>query len=151
LKGGDVDESYPKSRETLERERVGKITGDDGIVLLGGKSKSEATEGINVNGYLWKATLDNVYFMPLISADPFGGTILTDWFKESASSRERYKLNIFITGTELRADALRVAAFKQRMNSQGNWVDTDVDPSVATEIEDKILLKARELRYASGK
>ena len=149
LRGGNPDESYPKSREQMEDERIGKITGEDGFVVVGGKKKSGASEGINVNGYLWRATLDTVYFMPLLSADPFGGTVLTDWYRASTSTKERYKLNILITGTELRSDAIKVAAFKQKL-SGNNWVDVNTDTKIAQEIEDKILLRARELKYAAG-
>jgi len=149
LQGGAEEESYPKSREQRQLESLGKITGEDGITFGGGKKKSAATEGINVNGYLWRATLDNVYFMPVISADPFGGVVLTDWYKASNSTKERYKLNIYITGTELRSDAVRVAAFKQKLQGN-NWIDVDADPKIAKEIEDKILLRARELRYSSA-
>ncbi len=149
LRGGNPDETYPKSREEVEEERVGKLTGEDGLVVVGGKKKNAATEGINVNGYLWRATLDTVYFMPLLSADPFGGTILTDWYKMNPKSKERYKLNILITGTELRSDALKVSAFKQKQVGQ-NWVEADTDPKIAQEILDKILLRARELRYTAG-
>lgn len=149
LKGGNPDETYPKSREDMEEERIGKLTGEDGFVVVGGKKKSGSVEGINVNGYLWRATLDTVYFMPLISADPFGGTILTDWYKLKTNAKERYKLNILITGTELRSDAIKVSAFKQKQVGQ-NWVDMDTDQRIANEIVDKILLRARELKYSSG-
>ena len=33
---------------------------------------------IGVNGYLWRAALDTLSFMPLASADPYGGVIVTD-------------------------------------------------------------------------
>ena len=150
FQGASGDESYPKSREQRQLDSLGKITGEDGITFGGNKKKSAATEGINVNGYLWRATLDNVYFMPVISADPFGGVVLTDWYKASNTTKERYKLNIYITGTELRSDAVRVAAFKQKLGKAGTWVDVDADPKIGKEIEDKILLRARELRYSSA-
>lgn len=147
FKEGTAD--YPKSREQLEEERIGKITGEDGLVLFGGNKKSAGIEGINVNGFLWRAALDTVYSMPLISADPFGGTVLTDWYKLHDNAKERYKLNVFIIGAELRSDAIRVAAFKQKQ-SGGNWVDIDGGQELGKEIENKILLRARELKYNSG-
>src|SRR4051812_39723869 len=101
------NQSYPKSREDVAAERVGKLTGE-GIVLFGGKKRGSATiDGINVNSYLWRATLDTVYFMPLLSADPFGGTVLTDWYQSSPTAKERFKLNVLIVGSELRADAVK--------------------------------------------
>ena len=33
-----------------------------------------------INPYLWSASLETLSFIPLSSADPFGGTIFTDWY-----------------------------------------------------------------------
>ena len=138
--------NYPKSKEEREVEKVGKLTGEDGIVLFGKrKSRSGATEGINVNSYLWRATLDTVYFMPLISADPFGGTVLTDWYSENSDSNERYKVNIFIIGAELRTDALKVSVFKQ-VKKNGKWENKTISEAMASEIEDKIFTRARQIK-----
>ena len=145
------EDSYPKTKEEREEERVGKLTGEDGIVLFGGTKKSTATEGINVNSYLWRAALDTVHLMPMLSADPFGGTILTDWYSLNEKSKERYKLNVFIIGAELRSDAIRVTAFKQKKDAKGNWGETFNSIELSKEIEDKILLKAREVKYKSAR
>ena len=142
---GEAD--YPKNRDQLEEERVGKLTGEDGIVLFGGKKKSSG-DGINVNSYLWRATLDTIYFMPLVSADPFGGVVLTDWYQLNPKSKERIKLNIYILGSELRSDAIRVSVFKQR-NDSSKWVDVKDGDAFGEEIENKILLRAREIKVAS--
>ena len=114
---------------------------------FGGKKKSSG-DGINVNSYLWRATLDTIYFMPLVSADPFGGVILTDWYQLNPKSNERIKLNIYILGSELRSDAIRVSVFKQK-NDSGKWVDIKDGDAFGEEIENKILLRAREIKVAS--
>ena len=55
------------------------IFGDGGMGIFGEKKATGPGEnGVSVNGYLWRAALDTVSFMPLASADPFGGTIITD-------------------------------------------------------------------------
>lgn len=146
-----VEQSYPKTREQEQNEAMGKLTGEEGIVLFGGSTKSAATEGINVNSFLWRASLDTIHKMPLISADPFGGTIITDWYKLDLDSSQRYKLNIYIVGSELRSDAIKVGAFKQVMDSKGNWGDAVEHPQLATEVENKILLKAREIKFHKGR
>jgi hypothetical protein len=137
---------YPKSREEQAAERVGKLTGD-GIVLFGGKKqRGSGIDSINVNSFLWRATLDTVYFMPLLSADPFGGTILTDWYQANPSAKERFKLNVLIVGTELRSDAVRVSAFKQVRSANGSWQDAAIPDGFALDIETKIINRAREIR-----
>lgn len=148
--GVDSNQQYPMSKEDAEEARVGKLTGDDGILVFGGKSKSKATDGITVNAYLWRATLDVVHKLPVTSADPFGGTVLTDWYKLSPNANERYKVNVFLTSAELRSDAVKVATFKQALRG-GAWVDVQASPSLADELESKILDRARELKISSGK
>ena len=144
--GGAGDgSSYPQTREEREEARIGKLGSGDGIKLFGGGS-STATKGINVNSYLWRATLDTVYFMPLISADPFGGTVLTDWYSISQGAKSRYKVNVLIIGSYLRSDAIRVSVFKQSLDETGHWIDDGSNKEMATDIEAKILTRARELR-----
>ena len=144
--GNNIKREYPKSSDQLQEERMGKLTGD-GITLFGGKSRrSPGSNGIGVNTYLWRATLDTVYTMPLLSADPFGGTVLTDWYELSGKSNERFKINVLIIGSELRPDAIRVSAFRQI--KKGNlWENETVHPALAQEIEEKIIARAREIRF----
>jgi hypothetical protein len=147
--GGEGDSSYPVDPETRRRESLGKLTGD-GIVLFGGGSRqteaASVASGIPINSYLWRAALDTFSFMPLSSADPFGGVIITDWYEDSNARGERFKMTITIMGKYLRANAIKVSVFKQVEDARGKWVDSPVTPDVATKLEDKILTRARQLR-----
>ena len=127
-----------------ERE---SIFGEDGLSILGGNNERETGDAITVNSFLWRASLDTVSFMPLTNVDPFGGVILTDWYTNPDTPNERYKLNVFVIGSQLRSDAIRVSAFQQKKR-RGNWADVEVDPSIATKIEDAILTRARQIRVA---
>lgn len=129
------------------------IFGPDGLGLLGGKKKDEDAGGggggLGVNSYLWRASLDSVAFMPLASADPFGGVIITDWYTPPETPSERFKLNIYILGRQLRADGVKAAVFRQKRDASGTWVDSSVDAKTSTELEDVILTRARQLRIDS--
>ncbi len=112
--------------------------------------------GIGVNGFLWRASLDTVAFMPLLSADPFGGVIITDWYSPPSDDAdvkptERFKLTVYILSRELRADGIKVTAFKQIADKGGNWIDAASESTTAEKIENAILMRARELRIATGK
>ncbi len=113
-----------------------------------GRASSD-TQGLGVNAYLWRGALDTLSFMPLASADPFGGVIITDWYTPPAASGERFKANAYILGRQLRADGIKVSIFRQ-VQQGGNWVDAPVAPGTATDIENKVLAKARELRAQSA-
>jgi hypothetical protein len=103
--------------------------------------------GVAVNGYLWRAALDTVSFMPLASADPFGGTIITDWYSAPEAQGERTKLNVFILGRDLQASSLSVKVFRQ-VKAGGGWKDATVVKDTATKLEDAILTRAREMKIA---
>lgn len=123
------------------------IFGEGG--LFGGDNKKGVSgdQGgvIGVNSYLWRAALDTITFMPVASADPFGGVIITDWHAPDASPNERFKMNIYILGRSLRADGVRVAVFRQLRDAAG-WRDAPITPGANTKIEDAILMRARQIR-----
>ncbi len=126
----------------------GRMFGDQGLSFgIGGKSKGGSEEGaaLGVNAYLWRAALDTLGFMPLASADPFGGVIITDWYSPPASQGERFKATAYILGRQLRTDGIRISIFRQ-VQKNGQWVDAPVNASTTGEIEDKVLARARELR-----
>lgn len=102
--------------------------------------------GIGVNSYLWRASLETISFMPVSSADPFGGVVLTDWYTPGETPNERFKLNIYILGKALRADGVKVAVFRQVKDASGGWADANTPDQTALKIEDAILTKARQLR-----
>jgi hypothetical protein len=133
----------------------GSLLGDSNLVF--GTAKTRAGDGagngsgggaLGVNAYLWRGALDTLSFMPLASADPFGGVIITDWFTPAASNGERFKATAYILGRELRSDGVRVTIFRQVLQN-GQWVDAQVSPVTVGEIENKVLSRARELREQS--
>ena len=142
---------YPDETQEKLAETRGSILGNDQIGI--GNDRPDASggdAGIGVNSYLWRASLDTVSFMPLASADPFGGVIITDWYSPPDAVAERFKINVYILGRDLRADGVRAAVFRQVQDPRsGAWVDAAVEDKTPIELEDAILTKARQLRIAS--
>jgi hypothetical protein len=121
--------------------------------LFGGGSQPTAQSqlGIGVNAYLWRATLDTLSFMPLTSADPWGGVINYDWYSDPATPNERFKATVFILDTRLRADALNVSLVKQVRDASGEWVAATVDPQTETDLENAILTRARQFNLSDSR
>ncbi len=123
---------------------------EGGLRLFGPRDEpDQGGGGIGVNSFLWRASLDTISFMPLASADPFGGVIITDWYTPPDAPTERFKLTVYILDRRLRADGLRVALFRQKRNGNSEWLYTRINPSTRRIIEDAILTRARELRISS--
>jgi len=111
-----------------------------------GKSKARAqaekisaaqAPNMGVNSFLWRASLETLNFMPLAQVDPFGGVIVTDWYASAEAPAERFKANVYILDTNLRADALKTSIFKQT-RAGGGWEDAAVDADTARQIENAI-------------
>ena len=117
----------------------------------GGKQAAPSSGSIGVNGFLWRASLDTLAFMPLASADPYGGVIVTDWYTNPEKPDERFKATVYILDTRLRADGLNVTIFKQIKDAAGSWTDTAATDQTATDIENAILTRARQLRLSNIK
>ena len=125
-------------------------------VLLGGcasksKARSDASTvapNLGVNSYLWRASMETLNFMPLDQVDTFGGVIITDWYANPTVPTERFKANVFILDSNLRADGLKVSVFKQTQTTNG-WQDATVDADTARQIENSILTRARQLFIAT--
>ncbi len=112
-----------------------------------GSTTAQATQ-IQVNAYLWRATLDTLSFLPLVSADPFGGVVITDWYSPPSTPGERFKVNAYILSKQLTANAIQVSVFHQVQTSTG-WADAPADPSLASGLEDRILSRAADLQAAT--
>ena len=132
----------------------GGLLGDGGLSIdgiLNGNTNNTTVGsiGMSINIYLWQGALETVDFMPLSSADPIGGTIITDWYSTTENQNERCKLNIFITGKNLSTENLKVNSFCQEFNNQ-IWVNKKINKENNIKIENAILNKAKKLRLQSS-
>jgi hypothetical protein len=100
---------------------------------------------IGVNAYLWRAALDTLSFMPMLSAEPISGTILSDWKINPADSNERTKVDVYIVGKELRADSLNVTVHREMLQN-GNWMTAEPRANAEAQIIQAITIQARLLR-----
>lgn len=135
-RGARVVQAEDESRGLFGLFGGGSDNGEGGPALIG------------VNGYLWRASLDTLNFMPLASADPYGGVIITDWHTLPEAPTERFKATVYILDTRLRADGLNVTLFKQ-VFTNGAWRDAEVSPQTETDLENAILTRARQLRLSN--
>ncbi|MBT4489399.1 MAG: DUF3576 domain-containing protein [Rhodospirillaceae bacterium] len=151
----DPNQSYPRTEGRTndpnpsgERETV---FGPGGLSIFGSDKSDKGGgggggSGIGINSFLWRASLDTLSFMPLNSADPFGGVIITDWYSTPENPEERFKMTIYILDRRLRADGIKVAVFKQTLGKAQQWLSADVAGDTAIQLENAILIRARQLR-----
>ena len=114
--------------------------------ILSGKNNGGTS--INVNGYLWRASLNILSIAPLISTDALGGTIITDWYVNKKIQNQRLKITAYIKTSELRSDGIEVKVYIQNFKNNA-WSETFTNSKLANKIEESILNEARNLRNNS--
>ena len=133
----------------------GGLLGKGGISfsdILGNEEKESVSSqsiSMGINVFLWRGTLETIDFMPISSADPIGGMIITDWYSTAGNQNERCKLNILISGKDLKTENLKVTSFCQDFKDQ-IWVSKEVDKEKNVKIENAILNKAKKLKIQSS-
>ena len=144
---GPGSTDYP-DRAHEQLYRYGRLGGDNGLFNSGGlfdfgagPGRASATEW-RTNRALWIAALDTVAFMPITSADPASGVILTDWYAQPGSSTERFKVDIHIRGAAFSPDNLHVSVFRQIRAETPEWRDAPVSEGVAERLANTVLARA---------
>ena len=155
--GTIMNDSNPEKRrlaldDAQNRLRTGGgILGKQpGINIFSTKETTTTTSlGMPINPYLWRGSLEIIDFMPLVSADPFAGIIITEWYTDSNNPDERCKINIFIKGLEMKTSNLKVNSFCQIL-IDGNWLDQEINANNNAKLENAILNKAKKIRLSQS-
>ncbi len=91
---------------------------------------------------LWRASLDIIDFMPLVSVNYSGGIIITDWYSTDQTSNESIKISIRFLTNEIRSDALDIKVFNKKCLTQTNCVISEKKGAINIELKTKILKTA---------
>lgn len=95
---------------------------------------------VEVNKYIWNASLDVLNFLPIETVDPFTGVIVTGYGTPPGGGRA-YRATIYVQDPALDARSLRLA-----LQTRNGPVSADTVRAV----EDAILNRARQLRIADS-
>ena len=150
LLGCSSNDSVISKPVTGEKRTPGIFSKDStkGISLSDILNSQSSENSVNVNGYLWRASLNILSVAPLISSDALGGTIISDWYINKIIKNKRIKIMAYIKTSELRSDGVSVKVHVQNLKN-GFWTETYTDEKLASQIEDNILNEARNYRVNS--
>ena len=128
---------YPPEPEKRIKKNIEE---GKGFRLMGREKKGGVFDFASSNP-LWRASLDTINFLPLISANYSGGIIISDWYS-SNSQDESIKITIRFLTNEIRADALEIKVFTKKCGLQANCAITESDGQIVRELKKSILKKA---------
>ena len=124
------------------KDRVAKNIEEGRGFRLFGNEKKGGTFDFASSNELWRATLDTIDFMPLVSANYSGGIIITDWYNDGKSSGESVKFSVRFLTNEVRADALDVKVFTKNCETSIDCKVSENKGTLVTELKKSILKKA---------
>jgi hypothetical protein len=110
------------------------------LMGIGKDGRGGKFEFANANP-LWRASLDIIDFMPLLSVDYGGGIIITDWYGEE-NENDSIKITIQFLSNEVRSDALNIKVFKKKCNNLSNCKIVQSESDINQELRVAILKKA---------
>ena len=130
---------------TNAKDRMAKNIEEGRSIKFGnlGKGKSGSFDFASSNE-MWRATIEILDFVPLISADYGGGIVITDWYNDTDKKNESIKIMVQFLSNEIRADGIKVIVYN-RICNDGSLINcqTNVNESaVSDEIKLAILKKA---------
>ena len=151
LVGCSSNDSVVSNPVTEEKKTPGIFSkgSTKGLSLSDLLNPQSSENGVNVNGYLWRASLNVLSIAPLISTDALGGTIISDWYINKNIKNKRIKIMAYIKTSELRSDGISVKVHVQNLKN-GFWTETYTDEKLASQIENNILNEARNYRINSS-
>ena len=142
--GGKLPGADARKYDPDPKKRVAKNLEDGRGFRLNdtfGKSSGGVFEFASSN-QLWRASLDIIDFMPLVSVNYSGGIIITDWYSTDQASNESIKISIRFLTNEIRSDALDIKVFNKKCLPQLNCVISEKKGNLVTELKEKILKTA---------
>ena len=134
-------EPNPQKKAAQEAARGGGLFGD-----INNKKGSSNTFEFASSNILWRATLKNLEFLPLLNADYSGGVIIYDWYSDQPNSNEQIKVSIRFLSNELRSESIKVLIHKKICDENNKCKTTVLNNSLPEEIKEKILFTARSIR-----
>ena len=139
LPGGDAKNNPPDPKKRVAKNLAeGKGFRLDTAIdkgFRGGTSYEFAS-----SNELWRASLDVLDFMPLVSANYSGGIIITDWYSDN--NNDSIKITLRFLTNEVRSDALKIKIFYKKCLSDQNCKVSERSGELEKELKKQILKRA---------
>ena len=124
-------------------ERAAKnVKEGKGVSLRDFTKRGTTTYEFSTSNPMWRAAFDVIDFMPLVTVDYSGGTIITDWYTDNRAPNESLKLTIRFLSSELRADSIKIIIHKKVCAEKSNCVIKKISSKLEDEIRTAIVKRA---------
>lgn len=138
----------PISAEERARKNISE---GKGISLKGVFNNSSTNYEFSSSNPLWRATLDTLDFLPLVTVDYSGGILITDWYSDSKNTNDAIKITIRFLSNKVSSDSLKIIVHKKTCNKDNDCVVSTLKSKIENELYAQILKKASILEKQPNK
>ena len=104
----------------------------------------------STSNVLWRATLKNLDFLPLMNADYSGGIIIYDWYSDK-DDKQLIKVSVRFLSNELKSSSVLVSGHKKICNDVGKCLVEKLNDKFTNEIKESIITTARQIKIEDSK
>ena len=146
---------YSDAREnpTKGEERAKKnVKEGRGVAInnLKGGIRGKTNYEFSTSNPLWRASLEVLDFMPLVSVNYSGGIIITDWYSDGNPS-ESLKITVRFMNNEITSNSLKIIVHEKKCKSANNCIVKELDSKIRDELNLNILKTAKLFEQQSKK
>ena len=133
----DAKEFPPEPQKRVQKN----IEEGRGFKIFDPNKKNAGVFDFASSNELWRASLEVIDFIPLVSANYSGGIIITDWYTDN-SNKESIKITIRFLSNEISSTSIDIKIFKKYCETIDNCKTQEETGTLVTEIKKKILQRA---------
>ena len=148
LKPKKVDSSIPVNADERARKNIEE---GRGISLKGAIGGGKTSYEFSTSNPLWRASLETIDFIPLVTVDYSGGIIITDWYNDGGNTNEAIKITLRFMSNEIQSNSIKVIVHNKNCGVRENCTIKEIDSNLKFELQKSILTKAAILEKESKK
>ncbi|MBH71152.1 MAG: hypothetical protein CFH28_00805 [Alphaproteobacteria bacterium MarineAlpha6_Bin6] len=108
-----------------------------------GEEKSKF-EKLKINEYLWNSSKNLLNSYSNVNSDLNEGLIFSDWIVSKKNPNVRFRISVYILGSNLIENNVKVVTEKQ-INKNGEWIKRQTSQGFNDGIKKKIFIDAKNL------
>jgi len=141
----DQDIIVKKNTEINAEKRARAAADSNPLFSSNRMAKSGGNFEFSTSNILWRASLESLEDIPLITVDYSGGVILTDWYTiaGTADLARDVKIQVRFLSSEISSSSIKVTGHIKECTSFNRCKITKTSDSLNDEMKTKIINKAR--------
>ena len=99
---------------------------------------------------MWRASLEILDFLPLVTVDYSGGVIITDWYSDVSNNNDAIKITLRFLSNEIQSNSLKIIVHQKRcskdlpVSCSVNKIDSKIEEELIVSIIKKAALLEKQ-------